>query len=340
MARLLRTILIVLVVGPGVAAAQSSGGAARVMLISSDGLRPDAIDRAGATVLQGLIAGGSYQATAVDELPSITLPNHASMVTGLSIARHGVLINTDIPGRITATTIFDVATDAGLDVGFFINKTKLGFLGEAEGVKVWKFTADVDSLADEVIAAIESEDLRLFFIHFGDPDKTGHRDGWMSGPYLDAVRSVDAAIGRILDALTAKGIRDETVLIITSDHGGHLNTHGFDIPDDRLIPFILNGPGIAVGRKLCNQVRIMDAAATALDLLGLPAISAMDGRVVTEARADFEQPDCAAGAPPVGFPCITFPVLTLGPLVLFLAWHGRRSRRRRSATTPNGPSAP
>ncbi len=317
----------------------------RVMLISSDGLRPDAIERAGATVLQGLIAGGSYQATAVDEFPSVTLPNHASMVTGMSIARHGVLANTDIPGRIAATTIFDVATDAGLNVGFFINKTKLGFLCEADRVQVWKFTADVDSLADEGITAVENEDLRLIFIHFGEPDKTGHRDGWMSGPYLDAVRSVDAAIGRILDALAAKGIRDETILIITSDHGGHLNTHGFDIPDDRLIPFILNGPGIAAGRKLCDQVRIMDAAATTLDLLDLPTTSAIDGRVVTEARTDFQQPNCAVGPPPVGFPCITFPILTLGPLLLFFAWRGRISRRRRSAARataapPDRPSAP
>ncbi|MCZ6683577.1 MAG: alkaline phosphatase family protein, partial [Planctomycetota bacterium] len=65
------------------------------------GLRPDAIETAGATVLLDLIAGGSFQATAVNEIPPVTLPNHASMVTGQSVARHGVLLNTDLPGRAT-----------------------------------------------------------------------------------------------------------------------------------------------------------------------------------------------------------------------------------------------
>ena len=301
------------------AGAQPPARASRVLLISLDGLRPDAIGTAGATVLLDLIAGGSYQATAVNESPPVTLPNHASMVTGQSVARHGVLLNTDIPGRIAATTIFDVAIDAGLRVGFFINKTKLFYLCDVQRVAAWMHTPDDDTLADAVSQALRDQDLQLVFVHFRGPDSAGHRHGWMTEPYFEAVRRVDAAIGRILDTLTETGMRDGTIVIVSSDHGGHGTSHFLDIPEDRLIPFIINGPGIAAGRSLCSQVRIMDAAATALNVLGLPENSASDGNVLTESFAEFDQPDCIAGPPPVGFLCGGLPVFAFCALIVVRA---------------------
>lgn len=276
--------------------------------------------------MQGLIEGGSYQPTALDEFPSVTLPNHASMVTGLSVASHGVLANGVLPGRIWATTIFDVAKAAGLRVGCFIGKAKLGFLCPADELDAWNHTGDVDALADAVIAAIQTTDLQLVFVHFREPDGAGHAEGWMSPPYLETVRRVDAAIGRILAAIDAAAVRDETAVIITADHGGHFNGHGFDIPDDRLIPFIVNGPGVAAGRTLCDQIRIMDVAATALDLLGLPTDSAADGKVVSEAYAENGGPPCAPPDPFAGLPCVVPPLFAFATLAVVLAWHGRRTR--------------
>lgn len=301
--------------------------AERVILISCDGLRPDAIDAAGATVMQALIAAGSYQPTALDEFPSVTLPNHASMVTGLSVASHGILANGVLPGRIASTTIFDVARSAGLRIGCFIGKSKLGFLCPEAEADVWRHTGDVSELAEAAAAAIADDDLQLVFIHFREPDGAGHADGWMSEPYLAAVREVDAAIGVVLDAVDAAGIRDETAIIITADHGGHFTAHGFDIPDDRLIPFIIQGPGIAAGRVLCEQVRVMDAAATALDMLGLSTESATDARIVTEAFAEVEQIPCGPTPPIVGLACLVPPVLASGLIAVALI------RRRRSDGT-------
>lgn len=307
--------------------AQPPPRAKRVLLISCDGLRPDAIEAAGATVLLDLIAGGSYQATAVDEIPPVTLPNHASMVTGLSVLHHGVVLNTDLPGRIAATTIFDTAFDAGLRVGFFINKTKLFYLCDVERVAAWMHTTDIDSLADSAAQAIRDDDLQLIFVHFKEPDGAGHAEGWMTEPYFDAVRRVDAAIGACLDALTDAGMQNETLVIISSDHGGHGQTHFLDIPEDRLIPFIINGPGIAPGRKLCAQVRIMDAAATALAVLGLPTNCAADGQVLAEALTESEQTDCQAPLPPVGFLCGGLPVFGFAALIGLLVTRERRRKR-------------
>lgn len=298
----------------------------RVLLISCDGLRPDAIDAADAPVLQHLIATGSFQSAALDEFPSSTLPNHTSMLTGLSVAHHGVLANADIPGRVSATTIFDVAKQSGLTVGFFISKSKLGYLCEQGGADVWRYVPDVGGLTDEVVAAVAAGNLQLIFVHLGEPDGAGHRDGWMSEPYLAAVSLVDAAVGRILEALEAKGVLDQTVVVITADHGGHCTTHGWDIPEDRFIPFIVSGPGVAAGRRLCEQVHVMDAAAMALYVLGLPTDSAADGKPVREAAADYVQPSCTAPPAAFGCPCGLLSVFCAVPVLMLLA---RRSRRRR-----------
>lgn len=301
--------------------------ARRVLLVSCDGLRPDAIPLATTPVMQRLIDTGSHQFMALAELPPVTLPNHTSMVTGLSIQHHGVLFNSAMPGRVSSRTIFDVAKSANLSVGFFANKGKLSFLCEEGSVDAWRIVGDVDDLATEVVNAVAAMDLRLMFVHFGEPDGAGHREGWMSEPYLTQVGRVDAALGRILDALEAKGVLSETLVIVMSDHGGHGKTHFLNIPEDRFIPFILNGPGIAAGRSLCEQLRTMDAAATALGFLGLPIDTAADGRVVSEAAVDFVQPQCTEPMPMLGFPCGPLPILLIAPMMVAVILRGRRHRR-------------
>ncbi len=324
MARGLHLVCVVWLVCPAVAAGADPAGQRRVLLISCDGLRPDAIDLAEAPVMQGLISTGSYQSTCLNEMPPVTLPNHTSMVTGQSVLRHGVFANTTLPGRVGSTTIFDVASAAGLGVGFFVGKGKLAYLCEEETALAWQVGGDTDPLADEVVAAVGSEDLHLIFVHFGGPDGAGHQWEWMSDAYLAEVSRMDAAIGRILAALEGAGILDETVVIITADHGGHWNTHFLDIAEDRFIPFIVNGPGVAAGRRLCEQVRVMDVAATALSVLGLPTVSAEDGKVVREAWASFDQAECTAPEVHFTIVCGTLPPFFGVPLAAMMLGWGRR----------------
>jgi arylsulfatase A-like enzyme len=59
------------------------------------------------------------------------------------------------------------------------------------------------------------------------------------------------------------------VVIITSDHGGHDNTHHSDQKEDMTIPLMMYGPGIPMGREISGQVNIMDLAPTVVRFLGL-----------------------------------------------------------------------
>ncbi len=288
-----------------------------VLLVSFDGLRPDAIPATHTPVLDRLIQTGSYQSKGLAELPPVTLPNHASMVTGLSIMHHSVIVNSTIPGKIPSTTIFDVAHAAGMRLGFFVNKGKLTFLCKEEITTVYKVSGDVDLLADETVKAVAENDMHLVFLHFGEPDGAGHTHGWRSDPYLVQVSRGDAALGRVLDAYGEKGVLDQLLVIVTSDHGGHDRTHWMPTPEDRHVPFILNGPTIAAGRTLHEPRRPMDMAATALDYLGLPLDSASDGVVAKEAAVDFQPPPTGEPAALFSIPCGPFPILMAAPMAAF-----------------------
>jgi arylsulfatase A-like enzyme len=121
------------------------------------------------------------------------------------------------------------------------------------------------------------------FVHFRETDSAGHKHGWMSDEYLEAVGVCDRAIGEVLRAIEGSGLGARTVVIVTSDHGGDDHRHDFDIPENNTIPWIAAGPGIRKGAKIDGKVRVADTMPTVLKLLGMPAPEKLDGRPVTEA---------------------------------------------------------
>ena len=104
----------------------------------------------------------------------------------------------------------------------------------------------------------------------------------MSTNQLDAIAFVDGLIGEILAALESGGYLDNTLLIITADHGGHYLGHGDDSPWDRTIPWLVVGPGVPSGVTLASNISTYDTAATVLYALELPIPEVWDGRPVLE----------------------------------------------------------
>src|SRR5262245_49770519 len=86
-----------------------AGGGARVLLVSIDGLRPDALWAAPARNLLGLACRGAHAWEARTVTPSMTVPGHASMITGLTPASHGFTWDDARSGFIDAPTILGVA---------------------------------------------------------------------------------------------------------------------------------------------------------------------------------------------------------------------------------------
>jgi arylsulfatase A-like enzyme len=264
----------------------------RVVVVSIDGLRPDAITRFRASTLQRLMEEGSYTLAASTILPSKTLPSHTSMLTGELPDQHRVLWNNVVTAdsdSIELPNIFSVARSHGYRTAAFFSKAKFqplqreGTLDYSQAPGGWfgKWSAR-RTLAD-VEKYLETASPNVLFVHIADPDTAGHRSGWMSEDYGSAVRSADAAVARLLTAAGRAFGADAYTLIVTADHGGHGNNHGSEDVRDVMIPWIAWGRGVKPGLLQPSSVKTMDTAATVLWLLGLSEPTDWAGAPVTPA---------------------------------------------------------
>jgi arylsulfatase A-like enzyme len=256
----------------------------RVLIVSIDGLRPDAIDYAPMPTLQGLMKIGAYSLTAQTIMPSSTLPSHTSMLTGLCPSAHGVTWNSYLPekGFAKGTDLFDLAHAAGLRTIMIVGKEKLRQVTEPASTDVFQWVNDLDPIIAKRAAQLIPDGFSVLFVHFPDPDLDGHNYGWMSFPQMFTLRRTDQALQTLLDALDKADMRANTLIIVTADHGGHNTMHGFDIPSDMTIPWVAVGPGIEP-KALTSPINTTDTAATAAWALGLTLPPEWAGRPVLEA---------------------------------------------------------
>lgn len=265
-----------------------------VIVISVDGLRPDAIARFAPVTIRRLAREGATSLVAQTIVPSLTLPSHTSMLTGTGPDVHGITWNTDLTivrGQdLPVPTIFGVARGYGMRTAAFFSKSKFHHLEHLESLD---YSQSPDGGWGKILAYRTADDVRrhlgtgrpnLTFVHIGDTDYTGHVTGWMTAPYGAAVRAADNAVRTVVAAADSAFGRGEYVIILTADHGGNGRSHGdADNPLNRTIPWIAWGEGVAGGTRLPSGIRTMDTAATALWLLGVPVPAHMVGRPVVAA---------------------------------------------------------
>jgi predicted AlkP superfamily pyrophosphatase or phosphodiesterase len=275
--------LVALVASPVRAQPGAEAPARHVVLVSFDGLRADALRSVWGSPLDRMSAA-SWSARTI--LPSSTLPSHTSMVSGVDSAVHKVRFNDWKPGRprLARATIFTEVRRSGGTVQLVVSKAKLGFLVPS-GMPLVHLSYPRHKAADVIAyAAKRFADTRpsLLFVHVADPDAVGHSVGWMTPQYLTVVRQIPGLITGLTQVISALGVWDQTLVIVTADHGGHARTHGTSRQDDMTIPWVALG-GAARSGTLQRPIAIYDTAATVLYALGIPRPDEWQGRAVEEA---------------------------------------------------------
>jgi arylsulfatase A-like enzyme len=127
-----------------------------------------------------------------------------------------------------------------------------------------------------------------FIIDFMGIDKKNQvaaRDTTMARDcYDDCIAFLDDQLGRLLDALQDRGLLDDTVVIITSDHGEGFGEHGmfghgYTVNlEETGVPLVILSPAAPAGRVVESPVTLRDLPATVVDLLGVSAASPFPGR--------------------------------------------------------------
>lgn len=212
-----------------------------VLLISLDGFRRDLLDRDHPPALTALGADGVVADAMIPSFPSLTFPNHYSIVTGLYPEHHGIVSNTFFDPAFNATftitngaatqdrwwggePIWVTAEKQGVRSASFF---WVGSEASIEGVRpsIWKkYDASVTfgARVDSVLAWTRlppAQRPRMITLYFNEPDHTEHEQGPDSPEADAAVFQVDSAIGRLVAGLRANGMYDSVNTIVVSDHG-------------------------------------------------------------------------------------------------------------------------
>ena len=275
--------------------------AAHVFIISFDQGSPSGIEKSAMPLFKTMVAEGAHTWEAYTIVPSLTLPSHTSMLTGVGIQKHQILWNDYNPakGVVQVPTIFSIAKEHGLTTAMFVAKEKFKTLELPGSVDAFVVAEPptAKSVADAFAAQVGTLKPGLCFIHFGDPDATGHKYGMESPEKMQAFADCDAALKIIRSAIDAAGLTDSSVILVTADHGGHdvpemkdgkatgktLGAHGLPDTSDVVIPWVAWGKGVKRGATITAPVVIYDTAATALWLLGIDVPEGFWGRPVASA---------------------------------------------------------
>ena len=301
--------------GPVAAAGALRGR--NVLLVTIDTLRADHVGAYGSPLgltptLDRFAREGWRFETAYAHVP-LTLPSHATILTGLYPFHTGVRDNGSFHLNKATPTLAAALKSAGYRTGAFVGAFVLdarfglntGFdvyddrmLGNSSTLEVVQRTAEqVLAPAAAWITQPSSLDpspkpsaLSPFFawVHLYDPHEPydppePYRTRYSQDSYSGEIAYADAALGRFFDTLQAAGALDRTLVVIASDHGESLGEHGerthglFAYNATLKVPLVVWARNAIEPKSVGRMAQLVDIAPGILDLVGAPALARTDG---------------------------------------------------------------
>ncbi|HEX3645307.1 MAG TPA: sulfatase-like hydrolase/transferase [Vicinamibacterales bacterium] len=278
-----------------------------VLLVTIDTLRADHVGAYGSTrgltpTLDQFAAEGLRFAVAHAHVP-MTLPSHATIMSGLYPPGNGVRDNGAFrfdrkqptlasalasAGYRTAAFVGSFVLDArfGLNAGFDLYDDRLS--GSSANLEIVQRTAEqVLAPAQEWIIPAPSP--WFVWAHLYDPHEPytppePYASRYLADPYSGEIAYADAALGTFLARLRTAHALEHTLVVIASDHGESLGEHGerthglFAYESTLRVPLIFWAPPAIPAASINVPARLVDIMPTVLDLVGVTAPAALDGR--------------------------------------------------------------
>jgi len=220
----------------------SAARPAPLLLISIDAFRADYIDRGLTPTLAALAKNGVHADAMQPAFPSLTFPNHYTLVTGLVPDHHGIVNNTMFDPALGKFSLGN--RTAVSDGRWWAEATPIWETADAHGLRTatmfwpgseadihghhpdyWKpYDGKVtpDQRVDQVLAWLDlPADQRPSFLtlYFDEVDHAGHDHGPDSPEVDQALRDTDAALARLVAGLKQRGLFERINLIVLADHG-------------------------------------------------------------------------------------------------------------------------
>ena len=292
-----------------VACAPQSGHAPvakHVVFIGIDGWAAEAVRQAPAQDLpniHSLMDNGSWTLSKRSVMPSASAINWASIMNGLPTemhgfdkwnSTHGTIPSTSDNGHGIPPTLFTILREQHPQAvtGSLFDWTGIGAVSDTLAMS-WHYYTKTYTSTDDVIIPVEDyasiatgyikeNKPEFFFLYFGTLDEAGHVHGWYSEEYMERQRILDAAVGQVIQAIKEAGIYDDTVIVMSADHGGTNKDHGKFTLLEMETPLIVCGKGIKKGYEIKKPVMQYDTPAIMADILGLQIPEDWRGRPFPE----------------------------------------------------------
>lgn len=227
--------------------------------------------------LRSLMEKGSYTLKNRSVLPSSSAVNWASMWMGVGPELHGYTTwgsqTPDLPSReLTENGIFP-------DIFAMVRKTQpaaeIGYVYEWGGMRYLADTLSINYVQPAPLSGenveestalavnyIKEKKPNLCTVIFAEPDGTGHGIGWDTPEYIKMLTHLDKGLAAIVEAVEDAGIMDETIIMVTADHGGIDTGHGGITMNEMQTPIVFYGKGIKKGFVIPESTMVFDIAGT------------------------------------------------------------------------------
>lgn len=261
--------------------------AKRVIAAIMDGVRPDAITACGHPFFSKLRKIGLSGMAGTTVSPPRAFPAHISMFTSVTPEKHGIVNNDICPFPETYAGLMQVLREAGKQTAAVVIWEQVCSVGRPEDINRLDFCDGLalENLspekanqiqarwADRAADIIRKEEFDFLFFQYEMADTVGHRSGWMSEEYLDAVRFTADCMERLYGAL-----RQEDQFILLSDHGGHGFDHFDDTSaEDMTVPLFCAGSLFPQGEAL-ESWSVLDIAPTVCKALDVEIPAQFEGK--------------------------------------------------------------
>ena len=242
-----------------------------VILVGIDGAG-NFYRNASAPMIRRLMAEGAGTDLCLTSLPSISAECWGSMLLGVYPDVHkltnGIVsstpyTNTELPSVFTL--IRKCHPDAKL--ASFCNWNPINF-GIVDDAATRQGTAHDEELTDMICDCIKADQPEFLFVQFDSVDHAGHAFGYGTEKHLDQIDICDGLTAKIYEAAKDAGILEDTLFLVTADHGGFDHGHGGTTDEEKLVFFAAVGKTVIKGARISMEVKDLPAIIT--HALGVP----------------------------------------------------------------------